>query len=128
MNSPHKEGVTGVFSRAAPTYDTVGPRHFEYFARHLVEFTGVECSDHVLDVATGASAVAVAAAEKVGEVGRIIGIDLASAMLERAAATVRDRRLIEVELRLGDAEHLDFPAAAFDVVMCSFGLSSFANM
>jgi len=42
-----------VFSRAAGTYDSVGPRHFRYFARELVEFAGVRPGSRVLDVATG---------------------------------------------------------------------------
>ncbi len=32
-----KEGVVGVFGRAAPTYDSVGPRFFAHFGRRLVE-------------------------------------------------------------------------------------------
>jgi len=48
-------------------------------------------------------------------------------MLERAAAAAGDRGLVNVELRLGDAEQLDFGPATFDVVLCSFGLSSFAD-
>ena|SRR5438093_1118593 len=48
-------------------------------------------------------------------------------MLGRAAAAVRDRDLSNVELRLGDAEQLGFGPTSFDVVPCSFGLSSFAD-
>ena len=121
------QGVVGVFSRAAPTYDTVGPRHFEYFARRIVEFIGVQPDERVLDVATGTGRVLAAAADRLAGTGHLVGVDLTAAMLERAAATVRDRALSNVDLKLGDAERLDLPSASFDVVLCAFGLSSFAN-
>ena len=122
--SPSEEGEFGVFSRAAPTYNAVGPRHFTYYAQRLVEFVGVRGGDRVLDVATGTGEVLLAAAEHMGETGQIVGIDLAEPMLEQAAATVRNRQVENAELRVMDAEKLDFPAESFDLVLCSFGLSS----
>ena len=121
------EGAVGVFSRAAPTYGTVGSRHFEHFARRIVEFAGVRPDDRVLDVATGTGTVLAAAADQLGGTGYMVGVDLTAAMLERAAATVRDRALSNVDLKLGDVERLDLATASFDVVLCAFGLSSFAN-
>ena len=56
---------TDIFSRAAATYDSVGPRHFTHFARKLVGFADIEPGSRVLDVATGAAAVLLAAAEQV---------------------------------------------------------------
>ena len=56
-----------------------------------------------------------------------MGVDLVPAMLGRAEVAVRERGLCNVELRLGDAEQLDFGRATFDLVLCSFGLSSFAD-
>jgi len=122
-----KDRVVGLFSRTASSYDTVGPRHFAYFARRLVEFAAVQRGDRVLDVATGTGAVLLLAAEQVGETGRVVGVELVPAMLGRAEVAVRERGLCNVELRLGDAEQLDFGRSTFDVVLCSFGLSSFAD-
>jgi ubiquinone/menaquinone biosynthesis C-methylase UbiE len=126
MSSP-KEAVVGVFSRAAPTYNSVGPRHFTYFARRLVEYVDVRPGDRVLDVATGTGEVLLAAAERSGENGQVVGIDLTEAMLERAAATIRDRHLSNAELRQMDAEQLDLPDESFDVALSAFALSSFPN-
>src|SRR5688572_8929215 len=71
-----KEVAVGVFSRAAPTYNSVGPRHFTHFARRLVDYVNVQPGDHVLDVATGTGEVLLAAAERCGDTGRLLGIDL----------------------------------------------------
>ncbi len=52
---------------------------------------------------------------------RLTGIDISPAMLDiardRASGLSRD-----VELQVGDAEHLDFPDASFDTVVCTFSL------
>jgi ubiquinone/menaquinone biosynthesis C-methylase UbiE len=52
---------------------------------------------------------------------RLTGIELSPAMLriarERAAELPRD-----IDLREGDAHHLDFPDASFDTVVCTFSL------
>ena len=48
-----KKARVSVFSRAAHTYDSIGPRHFTYFARRLVEYVDVQC--HVLGRHAGAN-------------------------------------------------------------------------
>lgn len=114
----------GVFSRAAATYNAVGPRHFTYFAGRIVEYAEIGSGDRVLDLATGTGEVLCAAAERCGDGGGVVGVDIAAAMLERATAAVSERRLGNAELRLMDAERLTFPDGTFDVVLCAFALSS----
>ena len=118
---------TDIFSRAAATYDSVGPRHFTHFARKLVGFADIEPGSRVLDVATGAAAVLLAAAEQLGGRGRLVGIDLTDEMLERAKSEVRRRSLRGVELRKMDAHRLEFPDDSFDFVLCSFAFLSFRD-
>jgi SAM-dependent methyltransferase len=119
--------VVGLFSRAAPTYDSVGPRQFSYFADSLVEFVGLDEDSDVLDVATGAGAVLLAAAERVAPKGGVVGIDLVPAMLARAAAEIERRSLTNVELRVMDAERLEFADGSFESVLCSFAVQAFAD-
>ena len=119
--------VVGLFSRAAPTYGTVGPEHFAYFARRLVEFIGIAPGDRVLDVATGTGAVLLAIAERHGDRDQLVGIDLTTAMLERAAGELRRRGLRNAEVCIMDAEHLGLHDESFDVVLCSFAFLSFPN-
>jgi O-methyltransferase/aklanonic acid methyltransferase len=126
VDSP-SDSVVGLFSRAAPTYDTVGPRHFSYFADRLVEFVGIDAGNVVLDVATGAGAVLFAATERVGTQGTVVGIDLSPAMLARAAAEVERRSIGNVELGAMDGERLRFATASFDTALCSFGLQAFVT-
>jgi ubiquinone/menaquinone biosynthesis C-methylase UbiE len=121
------DGAPGLFSRAAPIYNAVGPRHFSYFAQRLIEFAQIRRGDVVLDVATGTGVVLVAAAERVGAPGHVVGVDVAEPMLEQARAQVVSRGLRNTELYEMDAQQLDFPSQSFDAVLCSFGLSSLPN-
>ncbi|KAG2491713.1 hypothetical protein HYH03_009876 [Edaphochlamys debaryana] len=65
--------------------------------------------------------VALAAAQAVGPSGRVVGLDLSSGLLERAAAKARAAGL-ELELRQQDADAASFPAASFDAVTCCAAL------
>lgn len=57
---------------------------------------------------------------------RVTGVDLSAEMLERARGRAREHSR-EVDLRLGDAERLDFEDAAFDTVVFSLALCSIPN-
>jgi SAM-dependent methyltransferase len=76
----------------------------------------------VLDVCCGSGASAIPAAEAVGSQGTVLGIDLADNLLALARAKARDHGLQNVEFRSGDMLHLDVPDAAFDAVVCIFGI------
>jgi ubiquinone/menaquinone biosynthesis C-methylase UbiE len=122
-----RDSVVSLFARTAPTYGSVGPRHFSYFADRLVEYVGVDAGSDVLDVATGTGAALLAARERVGATGRVVGVDLTPAMLTRAAAEIERRSLANVELCAMDSERLALPDESFDTVLCSFGLQAFID-
>lgn len=120
-----KQGVAGLFGRAAPTYDRVGPRFFSYFGRRLVEFAEIPSGARVLDVATGTGAVLFPAVEAVGPRGHVTGIDLSEAMVQEIAEEVGRLKLRNVEVRQMDAEYLQFSDASFDFVLCGFAVFFF---
>ena len=92
------------------------------WALDLVERVGVEAGDRVLDVACGTGAVARVAAERVGEGGRIVGVDVNSAMVDVARA-----RLPELEWREASVLALPFADDEFNVVFCQLGLQFFPD-
>ena len=123
-----KSRIAGLFSRAASTYDQVGPRFFTHYGRRLVELAQVSQGASVLDIASGRGASLFPAAERVGPTGRAIGIDLAESMVEEAIHEIRLRGLGNVEARVMDAENLLFPNATFDYVLCGFCLFFFPQL
>ncbi len=92
-----------------------------------MEFADVRPGDRVLDVATGTGAVLLAAVERCGEQGQVVGIDVTEAMLERAAGELRSRSVRNAELRVMNAQQLLFADESFDSVLCAFAFGSFAD-
>ncbi len=79
----------------------------------------------VLDMGSGAGLDAFLAARKVGDDGRVIGVDMTPAMLDRARVNAREGGYGNVEFRLGEIEHLPVADASVDVVIsnCVINLS-----
>jgi ubiquinone/menaquinone biosynthesis C-methylase UbiE len=114
-----------IFNRLGSDYDA-GAGAFAHFGRRLVALAGVEPGQHVLDVATGRGAVLFPAAERVGAAGEVVGVDLAEGMVQ-ATNEEAARRGVAARVHVMDAEHLDFPDAAFDRVFCAFGIMFFPH-
>lgn len=67
--------MTDVWSRLAGTSGG-GPDYWDYFGLRLVERTDVRPGDRVLDVGCGTGACLFPAAERAGDRGRAVGIDI----------------------------------------------------
>ena len=115
-----KAWLAGVFDRAAPTYDRVGEAYHGYFAERLIDLAAPARDADLLDIACGRGAVLVAAAAR--GIGGLTGIDVSPTMIDLAREDLRGAGVAEVDLRVMDAEHLDFPDARFDVLTAAFAL------
>jgi arsenite methyltransferase len=71
----------------------------------------------VVDVGSGAAFDAILAAQQVGPSGRVVGVDMTPAMLEKARASVEKIGVENVELRQGYMEALPIEDATADVVI-----------
>ena len=114
-----KARIAGIFGRVAPTYDTV-ISFFATFGRVLVETASLREGERVLDLACGRGACLRPAAVAMGPRGFVLGVDLAEPMIAATAAELRAAGIDNAEVRVGDAERLDFPDASFDVVLCGW--------
>jgi ubiquinone/menaquinone biosynthesis C-methylase UbiE len=121
-----KQEVKERFDNLSKTYDQI---HFlKQITVRLVELTHLNQGDVVLDVATGTGAAAIAAAQMVGETGKVVAVDLSPEMLAHARRKIGEASLRNVEVHVGDADHLDFPDVTFDHVICSLGLFFMPDM
>ncbi|MBX3270743.1 MAG: arsenite methyltransferase [Sandaracinaceae bacterium] len=79
----------------------------------------------VLDLGSGAGFDCFLAARQVGERGRVIGVDMTPAMLERARVNARKLGADNVEFREGTIEALPVEDASVDVILsnCVINLS-----
>lgn len=71
----------------------------------------------VLDVGCGAGFDSLVAAGQVGPSGRVISVDMTSAMLEKAAAGAKTAGISSIEFHEAFAQSLPVPDASIDVVI-----------
>ncbi|KAI8669048.1 Methyltranfer-dom domain-containing protein [Fusarium keratoplasticum] len=98
--------------------------HPEYSQR-FTDVAPIKPGDHILDLACGTGLDAIIAAERVGDHGTVIGVDVTAAMLEKAREKLKDnptlaRRLTLVQhdvTNLNECPHVQ--KGSFDLVLCS---------
>lgn len=71
----------------------------------------------VLDIGSGGGLDSFIAASKVGSTGKVIGVDMTTAMLERARASAERSNITNVEFRQGYAEDLPVADGEIDVII-----------
>ncbi|MEN9448643.1 MAG: hypothetical protein RJA25_1933 [Bacteroidota bacterium] len=123
-----KEQVATMFNNVAGTYDFLN--HFfsvgidKLWRRKLVNLIGESNPKIILDVATGTADLAIAETKLHPE--KIIGVDISEKMLE--VGKEKTKNYPNIELALGDSEHLQFEDHTFDAVSVSFGVRNFENV
>lgn len=90
-----------------------------------VTLASLEPGQTVLDLGAGGGIDCFLAGKRVGESGRVIGIDMTSEMIEKARANKDNLGAENVEFRLGEIEHLPVANETADVVIsnCVINLS-----
>lgn len=81
-----------------------------------VALLALQPGETVLDLGSGPGLDALLAARKVGPQGRVIGVDMTDAMLERARRTAAEAGAAQVEFREGRLEALPIADASVDAV------------
>ena len=116
---------TEVFRHSTPSlYDRyMGPLLFEPYAKHVAERVALLRPEWILETAAGTGIVTRAVSEAVPK-ARIVATDINPAVVEFAAQHVRSER---VTFQRADAQDLPFDDAAFDLVLCLFGIMFFPD-
>jgi len=88
-------------------------------------FSAVEVGQTVVDLGSGAGIDLLIAAKKVGRSGKVIGIDMTDAMIERARENASDAGFANVDVRKGYIESLPIDGSSVDWVIsnCVINLS-----
>ncbi len=80
-------------------------------------FGKIKEGDVVLDLGCGAGMDAILAAEKVGEKGKIIGVDITEEMVEKAKENAKKRGVENVEFLVGEIENLPLAENSVDTII-----------
>jgi arsenite methyltransferase len=89
-------------------------------ALKLVNYTHLQKSQTVLDVGTGTGFIAIAIAPLVKNV---IGVDLTTEMIERAAQKVKALNIDNIALINADIAEIDFTESTFDLITCAMAIA-----
>jgi SAM-dependent methyltransferase len=116
------EDWTGLSEDAQLYENNYVPTLFGPWAPRVADAAGIASGDRVLDVGCGTGILARNAAERVGSVGHVTGLDLDEGML-----SVARRAGPGIEWRQGDATELPFEDATFDAVVSQFALMYFPD-
>ncbi len=86
----------------------------------------LKAGDVVVDLGSGAGFDCFLAAKRVGEAGRVIGVDMTAEMIEKARANAAKAHVGNVEFRLGEIEHLPVADDSADMIIsnCVINLST----
>ena len=112
-----------VSEEAAKIYEEVYlPALFREWCSLVLKAANITAGHHVIDVACGTGALAIAVSEYVGPEGTTVGIDINEGMLNIARS-----KSSSVEWLNAPAEALPFKDDHFNCVVSQFGLMYFAN-
>jgi len=91
------------------------------------EYAHMKAGDTVLDLGSGAGNDCFVARSIVGETGKVIGVDMTEAMIQKAKANAEKLGFTNVEFRLGEIEDLPLAANRVDVVVSNCVLNLVPN-
>jgi arsenite methyltransferase len=91
------------------------------------EFAHLKAGDTVIDLGSGAGNDCFVARALVGEKGKVIGVDMTKAMIEKARLNTEKLGYTNVEFRLGDIEKMPVTANKADVVISNCVLNLVPN-
>ena len=90
-----------------------------------ISMADLKPGESVLDLGSGAGFDALLAAKRVGELGKVIGVDMTSEMVQKAKINAEKLDISNVDFRLGKIEKLPVSDNSMDVVIsnCVINLS-----
>ncbi|QMU26945.1 arsenite methyltransferase [Adhaeribacter radiodurans] len=91
------------------------------------EYAHLKVGDTVLDLGSGAGNDCFVARSIVGETGKVIGVDMTEAMIQKAKINAEKLGFTNVEFRLGEIEDLPLAANRVDVVVSNCVLNLVPN-
>ena len=109
--------VRRIFDKQAPKYDRSMARFERVFFSGNREWACSQAEGDVLEIAAGTARNL----EHFPEDVRLTGVELSPEMAELGRRRA-DELGREIDMRVGDAEHLDLPDESFDTVVCTYGL------
>ncbi|ESQ34444.1 hypothetical protein EUTSA_v10008293mg [Eutrema salsugineum] len=118
-----------LFNRIAPVYDNLNDLlslgQHRIWKNMAVSWSGAKTGDYVLDLCCGSGDLAFLLSERVGSIGKVMGLDFSCEQLAVASSrqNLRARSCYKcIEWIEGDATDLPFDDCKFDAITMGYGL------
>lgn len=110
------------WDKASSCYELFWQNQLKPAQELLIELTGLQPEDDVIDIACGTGLVTFQILRKFGFNGRLLGIDISDKMVEFASSTAALNNESRVQFQQMDAEELRLENDSFDLAVCAMGL------
>ncbi len=133
LEVPSRHEVWKMFDQISPTYDCVNRVMTfgmdQLWRKRLCSFLPHQKEMRVLDCATGTGDQVIALIEKNPSINSVVGIDLASAMIEIAKQKIVKKPYAnKVNFHIASALEIPFPDNYFECVTVSFGIRNVTDI
>ena len=91
----------------------------------LLSHLDLRTGERVLDVGSGGGITAIAAVDRVGPGGSVVGADISAPLVELASRRAADRQIPNLSFCVADVQRDTVPGAPFDVAVSQFGVMFF---
>ncbi|MEO8217262.1 MAG: bifunctional demethylmenaquinone methyltransferase/2-methoxy-6-polyprenyl-1,4-benzoquinol methylase UbiE [Acidobacteriota bacterium] len=124
-SGPDANRIRSMFASIAGGYDRAntllsgGIHHL--WRRRLVDWSGANPGNEILDCATGTGDLALAFAELAGQQGRVVGTDFCAEMLAFAPGKAK-KRALQIDFEVADVTALPYADESFDIASIAFGI------
>lgn len=116
------------YDGVADDFALLAHRYTQPIAEAVIALADISQGSAVLDVGCGTGIISLLAAQRVGPLGRVVGIDLSDGMLAEAAALARAQEFgVRVAFVQGDAENMQFADRSFQSVISLYALRHFPD-
>jgi ubiquinone/menaquinone biosynthesis C-methylase UbiE len=115
----HNDVIISQFTKQALAFSQMSQHSNHYGLELMFELSDPQIDDRVLDVACGPGIIACEFARKVFHV---TGIDITPAMIEEAKNLQRERKIDNVDWKLGDVTKLPFEDDSYSLVVTRYSL------
>lgn len=125
--------VQRLFGRIARIYDLMNRLMSlgldRYWRARAARYLALATGETALDLGTGTADLAIAVIRRSGPRTRVIGMDITPEMLEQALIKIAHLGLQDrIELRIGDAEHIDLPDNSVDGCCSAFTVRNLTDI
>jgi len=121
--------IQGIFNRIAPVYDSLNQwlslGQHQIWKLISVKWSQPELGDTALDICCGSGDLTQMLAQRVGDKGKVYGLDFSA---EQLAVAKKRNSLQAIEWIEGDALNLPFQSRTFDCLTMSYGLRNLTDI